>query len=480
MAEHDHDHTHDHDHDHAHGHDHAHDHDHGDVATEDKPRLEQTVTVEDSGPARKTLTIEIPAQRITAKFEESYGKLRDEAAIPGFRRGRAPRRLIEKRFSSSVRDEVKGQLIAESYTQAIEDHKLDVIGDPDVKDADQIKLPDEGPLTFKVEVEVSPDVTLPAFENIEVKKENVDVTDEQMAQEIERLRERFGAMKEVEGATIAEGDFVLSDVKVTALPAEGGEPVEVTHQPGAYVLVNGEKAQFKGHVAGIVVDDLGKRLIGKQAGHVETVEMTGPAGHEDDRIKDKPITITIQLNKVERLEPATLEQVIEHTGTSSEEELRKQVREMLEARAKRQQQGKLHEQVCEQLSAQTQFELPAGVAGRQAARLLRRRAMELAYQGVPVQEIEQRVAEMRQSSEDEARKQLKLFFILDKAAKDLNVEVSESEVNGRVYQIAMQQGRRPEKLRAEMARRGELEAIYLQVREQKTLDMIIEKAKVAE
>ncbi len=443
-------------------------------------RGEQKVSVEDSGPARKLLTIEIPADRIKAKIEESYGKLRDEAVIPGFRRGRAPRRLIEKRFASSVLDEVKGQILSECYTQAIEDEKLEVIGEPDVKDAESIKLPDDGSLTFKVEVEVSPQVELPAFDGLAVKKSKVNVTDADVSQEIERFRERFGQIKSLSDAKAQAHDWLRGDVKVMAgadAPAEG-EPI--LHHPDTYVQVNGEETQFKGHVVGLVVENLGKLLLGKGHGDTVTISQTGPAVHEDERIKGQPITIHIRIDAVERMEPATIETVLQQTGVESQEMLGTQIRSMLESRAQQRQRGAMHDQVCEQLLEKVQFDLPEGLTGRQAQRLLRRRAMELAYQGVPQPEIEQRIAEMRTESEADARRQLKLFFILDKAAKELDVSVSEGEVNGRVAQMAMQQGRRPEKLRQELARRGDLEYLYLQVREQKTLDEILTKAAVTE
>ena len=140
----------------------------------------------------------------------------------------------------------------------------------------------------------------------------------------------------------------------------------------------------------------------------------------------------------------------------------------------------MHQQVADHLLEKVSLDLPEGLTGRQAARVLRRQAMEMAYRGVPEQEIEQKIAELRGSSEEDARKQLKLFFILDQAAKQLEVDVTEQEINGRVAMLAMQQGRRPEKLRQQMQRAGELEHLYLQIREQKTLDKIIEKAKVTE
>ena len=138
------------------------------VEEKDEERGEQTVSTEDVGPGRKRITIEVPPQRIQSKIGDSYKRLQNDADIPGFRRGRAPLRLIERRFGSAVRDDVRGQLISDCYTQAVEDEKLEVIGEPDIKDLESIELPDEGALIFSVEVEIAPAVTLPSLEGIPI------------------------------------------------------------------------------------------------------------------------------------------------------------------------------------------------------------------------------------------------------------------------------------------------------------------------
>ncbi len=466
-----------HSHEHHQSHEHTHDHTH-DPAGES--RGEQKVTVADAGPARKSLTIEIPADRIKSKIESSFSRLQNDAVVPGFRRGRAPQRLLERRFGSSIREDVRGQLLSESYTQAVEDEKLDVIGEPEIKDIDQIKLPEDGPLVYTVEVEVSPSVELPSLEGLAVNKVKKDVTDEQITGEIDRFCERYGKMVDVPDAKVSENDFIQANVRILAGEDAKDDGEEISHQKGVYVQVAGESRDFKGHVVGIVVDDLGKRLTGKKPGDVVRISMTGPISHENDKVKGKPITIVIHIDKVERLEPASVESIVTQLGVESAEDLRKRVREMLEQRRDREQQSDMHKQIAEHLLEKVTLDLPKGLTDRQSARVLRRQALELSYQGVAENEIESRIADLRQSSEDDARKQLKLFFILDQAAKQLDIDVTENEVNGRIAMLAMQQGRRPEKLRQQMQRSGELEHLFLQIREQKTLDKIIERATVTE
>jgi trigger factor len=445
----------------------------------DQPQAQQTVNLEDTSPTLKTLSIELPESRISEKIETLYGNLRQDAVLPGFRRGRAPRRLLERRFSKTIRDDVKAQLLSESYGQAVEDHDLQVIGQPDIQDAEAIELPESGPMTYTVQVEVAPTVELPDFASLEVDRPTAEVGDEQVDQELERLRERLGQLAATEDAQIESGDYAQANVTITAGHGDEQTPAEpLLQRDGVYVLVHGEEADHKGHVLGIVVDDLGKRLIGKPVGHEETVEMTGPSGHELEEIRDQPITIKLTVTQVQRLEPASTAQVAEAMGAADDAALREQLKAMLEQRAQQTQRQEVHRQLREKLVDAVELDLPEKLTGRQIERMLHRQRLELMYQGKDGDELEQALAEARGQAEDRAQRGLKEFFVLDQAARTLEVEVQEAEINGQLHMMAMQQNRRPEKLRQELQQRGELEQLYLQIREHKTLDAITEQATV--
>src|SRR3954464_12587471 len=121
------------------------------TAVEEQP-FDYPIRIEDAGPATKKVHIEIPQERIAAKLEESFKELRQQAAIPGFRVGHAPQKLIEKRFSQDVKDQVRGALIRESYEQAVEKNNLDVIGEPVFDNPEAIQLPESGALSYSFEV----------------------------------------------------------------------------------------------------------------------------------------------------------------------------------------------------------------------------------------------------------------------------------------------------------------------------------------
>jgi len=284
----------------------------------------------------------------------------------------------------------------------------------------------------------------------------------------------------VDDATIGEGDYVESNVKIL-VGKDAKDDAEVAfEQAGAYTLVHGEDKEFKGHVAGILIGDLGKQLAGKKPGETLSVSMDGPDGHENEKIKGSPITVKLDITKVHRLAPAEVADLLPRFGMENEDELNERVKTMLEQRNEQTQQAESHKQLTEQLVDGTTLELPEGLKSRQIERALQRERMQMMYQGTSAEEVEAKLAETRTQGEEAAVKQLKTFFVLDKAAKNLEIEVTENEINGRIAMMAMQQQRRPEKLRSEMRNRGELEQLYLSIREQKTLDAILEKASVTE
>jgi len=236
----------------------------------------------------------------------------------------------------------------------------------------------------------------------------------------------------------------------------------------------------RGHVAGIVVEDLRDRMVGKSVGDEVVISMTGPASHENDKIKGKPITIKVKINRIERIEPASIEKIVEQLGMENEKQLRDRVTAILETRRDRDVQLAMHKQVSQYLLDNVDLTLPEGLKDRQVERSLRRQRMEMSYRGMPDVEVDAAIAEVRNESEENARRELKLFFIVDTAAKALDIDVEDDELNGNIAMMAQQHNRRPEKLRQAMARNGELEYLYLQIREQKTLDKIIEDATITE
>ena len=441
--------------------------------------IENTVHISDAGPSRKKVSIEIPAQAVTEKLKESLDTLAFEAQLPGFRKGRAPRGLIEKKFGQSVRAEATRQLVATAYSKAVEDHKLRVIGEPTADQIDKLEAKEGQPLKIDLEVEVLPEFDLPGLEGMEIRKPVIEVTGEMVDAEVRKLAINEGRLEQRDNAE--PGDYLTGRGVM-----KGPDGTEFYNIPGAVVQVPPADKGGKGMILGIMVEDFAKQLGSPKAGETATIHATGPEGHEMEGVRGTKLTITFEVDRMDRIIPATPEELAQRFGFQSPEQVSEIVRARLSQRAMIEQQSAMRQQVARKLIEGTNVTLPERLTAQQSARTLERQRMELMYRGVQPQQIEEHMAELRQASGNQAAGELKLFFILNKAGDDMKVQVSEAEINGRIAQLAAEQsaggGRsvRPEQLRQELIQRNQIGTVYQQVREHKTYDAILAKAKITE
>jgi len=435
------------------------------------------ITCEDAGPARKRLTITIPADHIAAKLDDSMGALAANAQLPGFRKGHAPRALLERRFGTAVRDETKGQLISEGYAAALEQESLKPVGEPEpVTQAEEMVFEDGKPMSFTVEVEVVPEITMPNLEKVPVKKPMLEVTDEMIDVEMDRQCLQAGTIREIEEG-FEPGDKVIGPGSAT----KEGEDEPFFQHPGVDVVVPEKEDGGKGTILGLMVDGLHERIAGAKVGDSIEVTVEGPESHELEHIRGRTLRIEMTIEKGLRIEPAEPEQVAGRYGLESADILREQIKLALEQRIAVEQQAAMREQVYRYLADNADFDLPEKMTENQAQRLLERARLEMIYRGtMSPEEIEQRIAEMRTEAQEESRKRLKLQFLLHKLADDLGIQVTEQEVNGRIAMIAQQRNVRPEKLRRDLVDQGMIGQIGTQIRDHKAADRIIRDAEITE
>jgi trigger factor len=446
----------------------------GAVAEEQQQQQEEqdfqyAIKVEDAGPATKKVTVEIPRERIEEKLVEQFKELRQQAAIPGFRPGHAPQKLIEKRFSSDVKEQVRRALISESYEQAVEKNQLQVIGEPQFDNPDAMQLPESGGLSYSFQVEVQPQFTLPDLVNLKIKKPKIEVTEANVDQAMQNLREQQGALVPVEDRGIEPRDHVVADVIVRLDGNEIGR-----HD-------NAELVSRPARISGIDVPDLDRQLQGAKGGEWRSFKVKVAETHAQEQIRGKEVEIQIDVKDIKRLELVEITpEFLADLGFETEKELRDALREQMVERISMDVQNAMREQVHKHLLDNTQIDLPMKLSDRQADRIVSRRAVDLMMRGMAREQIEANVERLRHGAKDEAVRELKLFFILEKIAGDQGVDVDEAELNGRVAMLAIQRGQRPEKLKQQMAKDGTLANMYVQMREQKAVDKLLETAQIEE
>lgn len=438
----------------------------------------QTRVVE-VGTLRKELHVTVPAEIISGRIEKEFSDLADDAFMPGFRKGRAPRALVQKRYGSNVRESLKTSVLGQSFYAAVEKEKLDVLGEPlfRVQTADSVKLmdinealthlhlPESGDFAYVCELEIKPTFELPELKGIEVKTPLLSVTDEDVAGAIERQCKIRGRQITIDGAA-TDDDMLNADVKLFCEEKLVKEEAEL------------QLGVRPSRLDGIPLTALQDVLRGAKAGDQRRVECTIPPDYERADLRGKPGVFEFNIHEVKRLEPVTAAALAEEMGVENAEQLTRLVRADLESELDRLIDRAKKEQVLDHLLRSIKLELPEQLSARQTDRAVMRRVVQEQQRGVPPSEIEARIDDLRTSARDDVARDLRLEFILEKVAKQLNVEVGEEEVNGAIANIARQYNQRFDRVRDDLQRRGLLPQVVEGIRQDKCLDLLLQDAKI--
>ena len=438
---------------------------------EEAPELKNIVTIEEAGPCKKKVIIEIPEAKIKKVSEEQYEELGKDAVVPGFRKGRAPRRLLEKRFGKEIAEQVKLKLLADASEAVVKDKELKALGEPDI-DFEEVKLPEKGALTFDFEIEVRPEIDLPSLEGIPVTKTKLEVTDEQIDREIEQMQRWAGVWApRAEGAAIELEDRIVADV---ALKVEDVEEEEKLNNIEIQVRPNG-------FVGAIPVEKLDELLIGAKAGENKETSVEVSKTFFREEYRGKKVDIQIKIEDVKWLKPAELdENLLQRYEVKDEDELREKIQDTLHSRLEDQTRAQMSEQIYQYLLEKTDFDLPLNIVAEQASSVLQRQYTSLLMRGLSREQIDEQFEQLQAGSEERAKEQLKTFFIMDKVADQFKIAVTDEEINGHIAQLAAQRGQRPERMREEMERNGTLAQFSLEVRQDKCIAKLLETAKITE
>ena len=445
------------------------------------------VAVAEAGTLRKTVTVTVPRASVDEELEKEYKGLVSDAIVPGFRRGRAPRRLVEKRFGGEVGEQVQTRLLSNAYLAAVEREDLKVLGDPLLwvklkgaeSDKEQLvdmrtalanmKLPDEGDFQFKCEVEVKPEFKLPELDAVAIERPKLEITDDDVNVQIDRLRAMRGNYAPVIDGAVEPDDMLVCDMVMTV----GGKEIKKSE--------NIQLAARPQRIESATFEDFGDKVKGAKAGKKVSIEGELSDDYEVEDLRGKKAKFEITINDIKRMNLPPLDKnYLESQGFESEKEYRGWVRQRMESQLESELKRGMRGQVREYLLKNTKLDLPEGLSTRQTERAVLRKAIDLQRQGVPTAEIEKHADELRTIAREETTAELKLHFILEEIAEQLDVDVSEEDINGAIATIAQTYNRRFDRVRDDLAKNDGIEMLYLQIRDEKCVDKILEKAKITD
>jgi trigger factor len=438
-----------------------------DSGTPPKRKIDLNVTITDSGPCKKHIAIEIPQVEVERQFDDTLKDMRKEAQVPGFRPGRAPRGLVQRRFRKEVAGQVKSNLLVACMERLDEDYKLNPITQPNL-DLEAIEIPDHGPLTFELDVEVQPEFDVPSYKGMRLKRPVKTINDRDIAAQLEVFLERYAQLvPKLEGGAEL-GDFVIADL--------------VFHKDGV-TLNTAKELQFRLQSELRFQDgripDLAGSLVGARPGDVRDAEAQVGTSSPDPALRGQTIRVTIRVQDLKRLRlPELNAEFLESIGFESVDELREALRDVLERRVRFQQRQALRHQLLDSLIAQVPFDLPHDLVARQERKTLRRQVEEMRQHGLSESQIRAREAEVRANAHEQTLKSLKEYFLLSRVAQAEGIEIAEDDIDMEIDAIAARTDESPRRIRARIEKEELAEGLAQQILERKTLDAMLEAVTI--
>jgi trigger factor len=425
------------------------------------------VTVENLAPCKKLVRVEVESKDVDAAFESMIKDFQRQAALPGFRPGKAPRDMIVKRFEKDIQEEVKKKLIPDAYRKAVEEQKLDVLGYPDIE---EIQFGRGQTLQFAATIETAPEFQLPVYKGLPVKRERTIVTDTDVERALEMLRGRQLEYKTVDRPA-QSGDVAVVNYTGTC---EGKPITEIaptakglTEQKNFWV--NLDESSF--------IPGFGAQLAGAKAAEKRTVTVNFPADFVTPQLAGKPGVYEVEVVEVkEKVLPALDDAFAKSYGAENVEKLRAGIRTDLENELNFKKERSIRNQIVAQLLNRVSFELPESAVTAETRNVVYNIVNENQKRGVAKEIIQAEKDRIYSAAADTAKNRVKTSFLLQKIAEQEDIKVSQEEVAVRVQQMAASYQIPAEQFIKDLQKRNGIVEIYDQIANDKTLVFLEQNA----
>ncbi len=420
-------------------------------------------TVEQLSPTRVRITTEVPFEELEPDFDKAFKQLAKQVRLPGFRPGKAPRKLLEARIGrGAVLEQVVNEALPARYSQAVSTTDVKPLGQPEIEIT---KIEDGQELVFTAEVDVRPEITLPDLSALTITVDPIEVTDEDIDKELQTLRARFGTLTGVDRPA-QEGDFVSIDLSATV----DGEDVPDAKTEGLSHEIG----------SGQLIEGLDEAIIGLKSGETKVFTTTLAAGEHAG--KEAEVTVTVGSVKERELPEPDDEFAQLASEFDTIDELKANLSEQVQRFKRIQQAEGIRDKTLETLLEQVEIALPEKIVQAQVDETVHQAihgldhdeekfAEALAEQGSSREEFD---ADARSSAEKAVKTQL----LMDAIADDLDVQVGQNDLTERLVLMSRQYGIEPQQLLQVLQQNNQLPAMFADVRRGLTVAAVVEAATV--
>jgi trigger factor len=419
--------------------------------------------VETLSPTRAKLTVEVPFEELKPSLDAAYKKIAQQINIPGFRKGKVPPMVIDRQVGrGAVLDEAVNEVVPQKYFAALEENSLTPLAQPEIE---VTRLEDNETLEFTAEVDVRPEIDVPDYDGIEASVDDVVVSDADVEEQVQALRERFATLSDVERPA-AEGDFVVIDLKAT----RDGEPVEGAEVSGMSYQVG----------RGGMIDGLDEALAGMSAGEEKTFTTQLVSGD----LVGEDVEVSVSVSQVQEQELPELDDEFAQMASEFDtiEELTDDVRERLGRGKRLEQAAAARDAVLEVLLDKVEIPLPETVVTDELNARRQSVEQQLAYAGLTMdkylEDEGQTLEEFEADLDRRVRDAIAAQFLLDEVAKREEIGVEQDELSQHLVRRAQQSGQDPQEFANHMFSHNHIPEMVQEILRGKALAAIVESATV--
>lgn len=422
------------------------------------------VAIEDVGPCKKLLKVQIEKDVVDSHLDEKYGELDENVLLPGFRKGKVPRRLMERRFSKLVNEEVRQDVMTESFKEVLKEHHLRPVGEPEFGE----ELPDlvrGEPLEFEVTVQVCPQIDPVGYDEVTVEEPPLEIADAEVDAAVEAIRETKAQYEVVVDGQVEERDLLVCDCVVRAEEGEAwhGEDLRVVPATGT--------------VGVLPVSNLTEVLVGAKTDDVRETTVQVPPYFEEEALRGKEAALKLTVRDIKRPRlPEVDEEFIKQFGVDTTEEFRTTIQERIRRTKEAESRERVLGRVVDRLLEANQFDLPEALVEAEVKNMIERERLRLARLGRETEDVEKDLDATTAEIKQAAERRCKIFFLLEAVGDKEKVEVADGELDAEVENLARATRRPVGDLRRELEDGDLLDQLRLQLREERVRAFLIEKA----
>jgi len=421
--------------------------------------------VETLGPTRAKLTVEVPFEELKPSLDKAYKTIAQQINVPGFRRGKVPPMVIDRQVGrGTVLQEAINEVVPQKYVEALQSHDLQPLAQPEVE---VTRIDDNEAIEFTAEVDVRPELTVPDWHGLSAEVDELEVTDDDVDEQVEALRERFGTLQDVERPA-ADGDFVTIDLVAT----QNGEPVEGAEVSGMSYRVG----------RGGMLEGLDEALEGMSAGEDKLFSSQLVGGD----LVGQDVEVQVKVSQVQEQELPELDDEFAQMASEFDtaEELTEDVRTRLANGKRLEQAAAARDAVLEKLLEQVEVPLPDTVVADELTERRRSIEQQLAFAGMTLEKYLEDEGQTQEEFEADLDRRVRdavaAQFVLDKVAGDLELGVDQTELTEHMVRRAQQTGEDPQEFANHMFEHNHVPELVAEIRRGKALAQIVESASVTD